>query len=363
VGAKKIMIKFGHTSDWHFGSGRRLTPRSTEYLDRHVAHLMRLLDMVKEMKLDFLLVSGDLFENSGTTIDELLAAYKVFCEAGKICQVIATDGNHDELSVGEFQSKYLDLLHIPNVTFAAKPKSVMLHDTPQNSQIAGAKFPKVLAVPWTGIKDQVEFDAFLEKHYQKEEIVMLHECFLGSIVDSGRDAKNGVRIPNIDGVKYFACGDIHLHQKIGSMDHAWFSGAPLQQNFGEKPGKGFIVVEIHESYDWRPKFYKIPSHIELHTVSNLSEIPKDSPHWYKLQCPANMIPNHLPSNVKATDPIAPKIDLPAELFKSKIRDGEEKEGLAIDYTDGVEDLLKNALYEGSEIQEVKTEIKRIVERL
>jgi Calcineurin-like phosphoesterase len=353
VGAKKIMIKFGHTSDWHFGSGRRLTPRSTEYLDRHVAHLMRLLDMVEGMKLDFLLVSGDLFENSGTTIDELLAAYQVFCRAGEICPVVATVGNHDELSVGDFQSRYLDLLKIPNVRFQAKPCPVNL----------GITFPKILAVPWTGIKDQKEFDSFLERYYAGEEIVMLHECFLGSVVDSGRDAKNGVRIPDIDKVKYFACGDIHLHQKIGSMDHAWFSGAPLQQNFGEKPGKGFIVVEIHESYDWRPKFYKIPSHIELHTISNLSEIPKDSPHWYKLQCPANMIPNHLPSNVKATDPIAPKIDLPAELFKSKMRDGEEKEGLSIDYTDGVEDLLKNALYEGAEIQAVKTEIKGIVERL
>lgn len=357
------MIKFGHTSDWHFGSGRRLTPRSTEYLDRHVAHLMRLLDMVKEMKLDFLLVSGDLFENSGTTIDELLAAYQVFCRAGQICQVIATDGNHDELSVGEFQSKYLDLLHIPNVTFAAKPKSIEIGGMREYQGDEKWKQFKILAVPWTGIKDQKEFDAFLEKHYQGEQIVMLHECFLGSIVDSGRDAKNGVRIPNIEGVRYFACGDIHLYQKIGAMDHAWFSGAPLQQNFGEKPGKGFIVVEVPDSYDWRPKFHKIPSHIELHTVSNLSEIPKDSPHWYKLQCPANMIPNHLPSNVKATDPIAPKIDLPAELFKSKMRDGEAKESLSIDYTDGVQDLLKTALYEDAEIQAVKTEIKGIVERL
>jgi DNA repair exonuclease SbcCD nuclease subunit len=357
------MIKFGHTSDWHFGSGRRLTPRTTEYLDRHVAHLMRLLDMVEEMKLEFLLVSGDLFENSGTTIDELLAAYKVFCRAGQICQVIATDGNHDELSVGDFQSKYLDLLNIPNVTFAAKPKSVPIQGLREYQGDEQWKQLRTLAVPWTGIKDQKEFDAFLEKHYQGEQIVMLHECFLGSIVDSGRDAKNGVRIPDIKGVRYFACGDIHLCQKIGAMDHAWFSGAPLQQNFGEKPGKGFIVVEVHESYDWRPKFHKVPSHIELHTVSNLSEIPKDSPHWYKLQCPANMIPNHLPSNVKATDPIAPKIDLPAELFKSNMKDGEQKENLAIDYTDGVEDLLKNAQYEGIEIQAVKTEIKAIVERL
>jgi DNA repair exonuclease SbcCD nuclease subunit len=360
------MIKFGHTSDWHFGSGRRLTKGTTEYLDRHVAHLMRLLDIVEQMKLDFLLVSGDLFENSGTTIDELLAAYQVFSRAGQICQVVATDGNHDELSVGEFQSKYLSLLNIPNVTFCAKPTRVKINDTPQNSGLAGAKFPWVLAVPWTGIKDQKEFDAFLEKHYQGEEIVMLHECFLGSIVDSGRDSKNGVRIPDttpFSAVKYFAAGDIHLYQKIGSIDHAWFSGAPLQQNFGERPGKGFIVVEIHESYDWRPKFYQVPSHIELHTVGNLSEIPKDSPHWYKLQCPANMIPNHLPSNVKATDPIAPKIDIPAEMFQSKGPEGEEKASLAIDYTDGVGDLMTAAQYEAAEIQAVKDEIKKVVERL
>ena len=344
------MFSFVHTSDIHFGAGRRLTPKSLDYLDRHIRHLDEVRAVADKYKVDFTLVSGDIFEDSGTTKEELLAAYEWFKVLSQIAPVVCTVGNHDELAIGEFQDKYLSRLDLSRVHFVSSPKVVRL-GTRSGASVA------VLAVPWTGIKVQQEFDDLITKHLEPDiEIVMLHECFLGITTDVGYKAIKGIQVPNISQVRYFACGDIHKMQRL-NLPHAWMCGAPLQYNFGDRPGKGVLLVEAEPHGVYDPKFIKIPSHIELHQVNDLAQIPENSPHWFKLVCEANRVPSAVPPNVKVVEPIPIKIDLPAPTPEN-LESG--KPYLSIDYAEGV-DLMMQEMGYGPE--EIDAEMKFIREQV
>jgi len=344
------MIKVLHSSDWHCGAGRRLTAKSLnplEYLDRQVAHWNGVLEVAKREKVNFAIIAGDLFENASTTLDELLALYKVLTDFGKICPVVVTPGNHDELAVGEFQQSYLRLLNIPNVTVTLQaPQSLTFGEV------------KVLACPWTGMKKQEEFEEYLRSNYNQEHIVILHECFKGIVTDVGWKATSGVHVPDIEGVKYFACGDIHKYQRL-NLPHAWYSGAPGQWNYGDLPNKGCIVVEIHDlQFDWQPRFVKIPSTIELHQIKSLEQIPEGSFHWYQLHVEASRIPPYIPPCVKDLDIRAAKIDAPVAATGQDI--SMEQKFIQVDFTDGVEELLTSAKYLPEQIEAVKAEITQVV---
>lgn len=351
-----MKYKYLHSSDWHFGAGRRLTPKSLDYLHRHKRGIESVLKMALKEKVDFILVSGDIFENASTTIEELLAAYELFQMAGEIAPTVVTAGNHDELQVGEFQTKWMQLLSIPNVHFIDTPSIVTVPHKNGTTIIS--------AIPWTGIKDQDEFDQLLsswsnDSKGQPVDIMMLHECFVGITLDSGLTAKGGVKIPYIPTVKYYACGDIHKHQKV-QLPNAYYSGAPMQYNFGDQLPKGCIIVEVNEEDIHQPRFIEIPSAIELHNITSLDQIPESSPHWYKLRCDAASIPKHLPPNIKVVEPVARKIDLP-HLVTSETEEEEEtsaKIQTVVDFTEGVSELLLENGFSPEEVSESLEEVKR-----
>lgn len=347
-------FRFGHTSDIHFGSSRNLKPRdshnSLAYLDRHVQHLKAMLDIFRQARIGFLLISGDIFENKGTTIDEFLAAYQFFVDCGEMCPTVITTGNHDELQKGVFQDKYLKLLQIPNVYFVSKPQFVCIGTEGIDGTKGGGI--NIGAVPWTGLKEQDAFNEVLAPVFNQPDVQigMLHECFRGIVTDVGYRAIKGIQIPDYPNVKYWACGDIHKYQRL-NLPHAWMSGAPLQQNFGDQPGKGCIVVEVRDGV-YTPKFHRIPSHIELHQIQDIKEIPENSPHWYQLKCEPNKIPLALPDNVVSVDPLPVKIEIPTNMEKENADPAEAaKPYLSIDYADGVDLMMREMGYGDQQIED------------
>lgn len=359
-----VPYKFLHTSDWHAGAGRNLDKihRGTlDYLRRLEFHWRGVIEVAKREKVHFALIAGDMFENSGTTIEELICLYQVLRDFGQVCPVIASAGNHDELEVGDFQTKYLALMNIPGVYVAqGEPISLGLGLSPFREDKfvpdpAGKANVRVLVMPWTGLKEQSDFNARIQERYTGEPIVMLHECFKDIQTDTGYRAKIGVQVPDIQGVKYFALGDIHKHQNV-SLPHAWYSGAPGQYNFGDKPGKGCIVVDVTDT-DYTPRFIEIPSNIELHQITSLEEIPATSPHWYQLIVPANRVPSAVPANVKEIKPIPAKLDIPVEFSKEE---NAHQARMSINYVDGVEKLLTEAGFAADVAKTTMQELEGVV---
>jgi DNA repair exonuclease SbcCD nuclease subunit len=356
------MIKFLHTSDWHAGAGRKLAPRdwntgkkdynNSDYINRALWHWRACIEVARAEKVEFAIIAGDMFEDPSTTIEELLALYQALKEFGEVCPVVVTPGNHDETTIGEFQQCYLKLMGIPNVIITQKE--------PQSLELPGGI--KVMANPWTGIKKQAEFDKYLESNYKQEHIVILHECFKGITTDVGWRSTGGVSIPTFPGVKYFACGDIHKYQKL-NLPNAFYSGAPGQWNFGDKPNKGVIVVEVHDmEFDWRPRFVPIRSAIELHQVRDIAHIPKNSTHWYKLIVEAGKIPHFIPNCVRDLEILPTKVAIP-QVMKGEDDDEEDDTAdlMNIDYTEGVDLLLESAGYNPKQILEVTDELRKVAQ--
>lgn len=353
-------MKILHTADWHLGAGRRLTKGSLDYLDRQVRIWKEIIKVAQKEACDAALIVGDLAENSGTTIEEILALREVLVEFGKVCPVLITPGNHDELSVGDFQTRWIKLLDVPNIYVTQGTPETVVLDSGKFRSIKEEDWDqpglvKILAMPWTGIKNQEEFDNKINAYYQGQQIVTLHECFAGIITDTGK-ALGGVKVPEIDGVRYYACGDIHKHQRI-NLPNAWYSGSPGQWNFGDKADKGCIILDINSEYDYSPRFIKVKSPIELHQIKSVKDIKKDSPHWYQLIVPANEVPSYVPDNVKDIKPIPVKIEAPVSF--SKDEKSLESIKFEMDYCDGVEELLTEAGFSLEEISQVKEEIQNI----
>lgn len=336
-------MKLGHVSDLHFGKGRNLTPKSKLYLERHMDHLRRVTEVLVKQKIKGLMVAGDIFDGPYTNVDETIACYTILREWGEICQVIVEGGNHDIMPNGTSQLERLKEFDLPNVTIASTP-----------TNIGTDKFPvPVLVVPWTGIKKQEAFDAHIMEHYKGESIIMFHECIAGISTDMGFRPKGGVKIPDIQGVLYWAGGDIHKYQKL-NLDHAFYCGSQFQQDFGDLPGKGMIVIDVQDEFTYVPKFVKIPSHIELKTITDLSQIEASSKTWYKLVVPANQVPAAYPDSVKVLETIPIKFEsLEIEGFDRP----ESAHKIEVDYTDGLDELLKG--FEPGLIDRTKEEVQKI----
>jgi DNA repair exonuclease SbcCD nuclease subunit len=328
-------------------------------LDRHEQHLDQLIRIAEEQKVSFALVSGDLFEDARTSIPELLAAVRFFRKLTRVCPVIATAGNHDELTVGKFQTQYLQRLKIPNLFLVDGIESFTWDGKtfhPTEDEKPGAV--SVLASRWTGLKHQEEFDQYLKASYRGESIVMLHECFQGSSTDVGYVAKRGIYPPALEGIRAYCLGDIHKHQRV-QHPYAFFSGAPLQMNFGDKPGKGCLIWTIQSPFDYQMKFHEVPSPIQLKVAYRLEDIPSESSDWWQLRVPANQIPPVLPDCVKDTMPLAVELDLPVPALPGEFVP--ERPSLRLDYREGVQELLTQAQYEGEEIDPVLAEIEKLME--
>lgn len=305
-------------------------------------------------QIDFVLVSGDVFESSGTTIPEFLLAQSIFKQLAAHVPVIVTAGNHDELQRGEFQTYWLELLSIPNVRFISKPTNLCLNVRHTEEGKAGPV--DILACPWTGIKDQDEFDRYVMQHMNPAtEIVMLHECFNGSILDNGKRFPFGIQVPDIPGVRYFACGDIHKPQRL-NLKHAWFSGAPMQYTFGDDPEKGFLVVTSYVGQqEMDVKFERLVSPVELIKVYDPAKVDPSSPHWFALECPVDQIPLDRPNNLKRIHSLPVRVDMPEATADSP----DTAQQIRVDYAEGVDQVLGDLGYSVDEINEEAENIRRL----
>lgn len=349
------MVKFGHSGDIHIGALKRWAPLDNEYLKRQVHNLNDLVKKAAEEKLDFFLISGDFFDSPTISMFDFLAGAEFLKSLCAVCPVILTPGNHDEISEGLFVVQYLSQFNIPNLYIYTKKTLV-------NFKVKDMPF-NILACPWTGIKKVDDLKEFLVGdivYGTQIDIAMLHECFMGSVLDNGRKM-SGVEVPDI-GAKYYACGDIHKQQKL-NLPNAYFSGSPMQVKTDDANEKGFMVVEVHSEFDYRPRFVKLENQIEIKQVSKIEDIG-DHKHWYKLVCPINQMPLEIPSCVKVREPLPAVEDQELFIQKENLKEGVEqvvaKQNIDIDYTFGLSDFMVSAQYTEEEIKKTQEEIEKVL---
>ena len=250
-------MKLLHTSDWHFG----MTLGTGSYAEDQRFFLDRLYRLIREEKIEALLLSGDIYDSSVVSAEAIglynEAMTKLCLELG--VTVIATAGNHD--SAARLAS-CRELLKGAGLHITGKverdPVPVLL----DGGKVAVYSIPFFTRDEITALlpekKDQIRNTETAMLAYcdhireqmdeSRKNILLSHSLIVGSeLSESDRSARVGfataISKDVFQGFDYVALGHIHKPQAI--ENHIRYSGSPLKYSFGaeESQEKGVVVVD------------------------------------------------------------------------------------------------------------------------
>ncbi|MEO1528130.1 MAG: exonuclease SbcCD subunit D C-terminal domain-containing protein [Planctomycetota bacterium] len=256
-----------HTADWHLG--KLLNERSREV--EHERFLAWLLDLVKQSKVDAILLAGDVFDSSHPT-QAALASYFNFVSdlyRQSECQLLLIAGNHDSPSLLEAPRQALAALktHVHGFLSESAENRIVLLPNEDQPRVGVAMVPflrdRDLRVGRAGedaktIRKQLV--AGIKQRYDetaKAFASLGHNCpLIGTghlTVAGGREStsERGIHIGGLGAVKakafssrydYVALGHLHRPQSCEDDDRVCYSGSPIALSFSESEDRKEVRV-------------------------------------------------------------------------------------------------------------------------
>lgn len=229
------MIKFIHTGDLHLG-----LRFSNVSFDRDKAierrrelwsTFERIVSYAKDNKVDFLLIAGDLFEESYFTIGDITRVRDTFRTAENV-NIIISAGNHDFKGK---KSLYDRVQWTENVTIFKGEGIEKKEFKSLNTVIYGYSWD-------TGIIRENNLFHGLENRvdYTKNNILVIH----GDVANTSSYLPLSLEQLNRLNMDYIALGHIHKPQIIS--DKIAYCGCPEPLDFGEVGDRGIIIGSIDE---------------------------------------------------------------------------------------------------------------------
>jgi len=253
-----------HTSDWHIG--HRLYERSR--IDEHRQFLDWLLDIIKEERIDVLLVSGDIFDSALPSAESVDLYYRflfrLYSETDSSAVIIS--GNHDSAIRLSAPKKFLEMARIRVVgAISENLEECIITLEKQNSLVA------IVAVPYLSegeILSHISFESQIDRTTRYREAlkalymqcasplpkgvggckmskdipkILMGHFFLqgGEASDSERAVQIGGSMPVLasdlpENIDYVALGHLHRPQQIKGREYPIvYSGSPLPMTFKE----------------------------------------------------------------------------------------------------------------------------------
>lgn len=252
-----------HTADWHLGKPLHDLSRVQE----HDIFLDWLLDKIKELDADALLIAGDVFD-SGLPPQKVLKQWYGFVKKLKQigdCRLVVIGGNHDSPLQLESAAPVLELLDVRvdgRVKEDPADRILLLPDS-ENPQVAVAMIPYLrdadLRVGTFGedlneIRTKVE-KGIRQKYEESARVLDQYSCpavATGHLTVSGMknsDSEQAI-IGGIEGVShelfperfgYVALGHLHRPQSRDG-NRVRYSGSPIPLSFSEAEDKKEVRV-------------------------------------------------------------------------------------------------------------------------
>lgn len=271
-------MKLLHTADWHVGR----TIRGRSRLDEQAAVLAEITDIARAEAVDLILVAGDQFDTSSPPPEAERLVYSTLLGLAEVAPVVMVAGNHDHPRRLEAVSP---LLELGRVTCAASvapandggvvrpvpPVRVALLPFLSQRAIVTAADLMALDAAGHGGKYVDRMTAIIDSLCRDLDgseinIVLGHVMVHGGEVGGGERAAHTVfdySIPSQafpTSLAYVALGHLHRHQRLPSATPVWYSGAPLQLDFGEVDDrKGVLLVEADPGRPSRVEFRPVTS--------------------------------------------------------------------------------------------------------
>ncbi len=228
--------------------------------------LEELVELAAEQRVDLTLVAGDVFDTAAPTPTSEEIVWRALLDLSEIGPVLVVAGNHDNPARLDAVAP---LLERAGVTVVGAPRApgeggvVMLED-------AGVK---VAMLPFVSQRAIVKAEDIMgsdpDQHAGKYEERMRRvvaaltdgmgadtvNILLGHLTVYGGLAGGGERTAHIFGyaipaglfpghLSYVALGHLHRQQKMPHSSPVWYSGSPLQLDFGEVADqKGALLVK------------------------------------------------------------------------------------------------------------------------
>ncbi len=311
------MIKLLHTSDWHLGKRLFRLDRGEE----HAFFLEWIINTIKEEKINYLLVAGDIFDVPTPPHSSLKMFFDFLGRLSRetSCQTFIIAGNHDS---GALINAPAALYGEHRVTVWGKLEEVSKHWVTLKD--GDKDVLQLCAIPFFRhyelAEDLVEGEELLGRlthYFENPPHPDLPKIFMGHHLFGMFEAAGSEQVVSLSGLDsiptkaltdyfiYGALGHIHKPQRISKNPEIVYSGSPLQMRFSEQHEKSVQILsfdgELSVSKKTIPAFRPL---IRIETTlaeykKALKEIKIDSP-----LTPQVEVILHLPSpQVGITDEI------------------------------------------------------------
>ena len=263
-------MKILHTSDWHLGHQLLSKKRYRE----HGQFLEWLIDLIKEERVDVLLVSGDIFDTTTPSHSSQELYYNFLRNLSQTScqQTVIIGGNHDSFTFLNASRDLLRMMNIHIITSAIPDieKEIVHLKLAGKGDEEDIEEIIICAVPYLRERDlriPEENESHEAKHLKSQQGLFRHFQTLGDLAEKIR-AKHNDYIPIIgmahlfmsggktvtgDGVRelyvglasrvgedvlpecvdYWALGHLHAPQFVGTTGKICYSGSPIPMGFGE----------------------------------------------------------------------------------------------------------------------------------
>ena len=263
-------MRFLHTGDWHVGK----TLRGRSRADEHRAVLKEIAELARHQKVDIALVAGDLFDTASPTPESEQIVYGALLDLAHASEwVVVISGNHDNPGRLAAVEPLMRLTNIRVLSSLARPEDggvIVLHTKAGDARIAMLPFLSQRLI--VKADDLMMRDAFQHVGSYAErahriiqslcpskadktpprtvDILLAHAMVHGGVMGGGERQAQTIfeySIPTTafpSSLHYTALGHLHRAQKLPGACPIWYSGSPLQLDFGEtRDNKSVNIVD------------------------------------------------------------------------------------------------------------------------
>jgi len=261
-------LKILHTSDWHVGK----VLKGVHRLEEQRLVLGEIIEIARQQRIDLALIAGDLFESSSPPPEAQGLVWDTVLELRDIgAQVVVISGNHDygamfealsplaaaagihvlgrpkgpgeggvrsiETSGGE--RAQLACLPFLSQRYVVRAAELMAQDAAQNAGTYAERYRAVMAALCEGFTTETI------------NLVMAHGFVRGGVVGGGERDAQSIEDYWVDAsifppsAQYVALGHLHRTQQLPGGAPIWYSGSPIQVDFGEGGDtKHVLLVDV-----------------------------------------------------------------------------------------------------------------------
>jgi len=252
-------MKLLHTADWHVG--RKIGGRSRA--DEHREVLAEIAGIASSEEVDVTLVAGDLFDMSSPSPEDEQIVFRSLLDLAETAPVIIIAGNHDGARRMEALRPVMRLAGIDAVGLPTRPeeggvvtredlglKVAALPFVKKSAVVRAAEImeldPDQLQQDFEGRMRQLIDSLTADMGTDTVNVFLSHLTAVGGTIGSERHVFDyAVPQQAFPGhLSYVALGHLHRQQRVPAGPPVWYSGSPLQLDFGEVDDvKGVLIVE------------------------------------------------------------------------------------------------------------------------